>query len=115
MFRPNQRCRIQLSGGKDVYGQPKPGAYVSEQCSVVKLLITNTKTSVRADSSASRGNARELHADCVLLLRPNTLVKIDDIVEIAEAKFKVSGRFPRHDAAGRLDHVEIHAMMWSEK
>jgi hypothetical protein len=115
MFKPNQRCRIQLSGGNDVYGQPKPGVFVSEGCSIVKLMIVNQKSSVRADSSASRGNARELQADCVLLMTVATKAKVDDIIQIAGAKFKISGRFPRHDVNGRLDHVEIHAMMWSDK
>lgn len=115
MFKPNQKCRIQLSAGNDVYGQSKPSTFVIEGCSIVKLMISNEKSSVRADSSASRGNARELQADAVLLLTTATKARIDDVIEISGAKFKISGRFPRHDVNGRLDHIEIHAMMWSGK
>lgn len=115
MFKPNQKCRLLLAAGKDVYGQSKPGTYVTEGCSIVRLMITNEKTSVRADSSATRGNAQEVQADCVLLLLPTTRARLDDIVEIGGAKFKISGRFPRHDVNGRLDHIEIHAMIWSGK
>lgn len=115
MFKPNQKCRIQLSAGNDVYGQPKPGVLVTEGCSIVRLMIRNEKSSVRADSSASRGNARELQADAVILLTTSTKAKIDDVIEIGGAKFKISGSFPRHDVNGRLDHIEVHAMIWSGK
>ena len=115
MFRPNQKCRIQLSAGNDVYGQPKPAAYVSERCSIVKLILTATKSSVRADSSASRGNADEVQAKSVILLTANTKAKIEDIIEVAGAKLKIEGVFPRHDAQGRLDHFEINASIWSLK
>lgn len=115
MFKPNNRCRIQLSNGFNVHGQPVPGAWITEGCSIVKLVVTNEKSSVRADSSASRGNARELVADAVLLLTVKTRARIDDIIEMRGTQYKISGRHERFDAAGRLDHIEIHAMIWSGK
>ena len=74
MFRPNLTCIISVSSGEtDVYGKPMPAKRVTERCAIVKLDIKNTKTSVRADTSASRGNARELIADSVILLTKNTV------------------------------------------
>lgn len=114
MFRPNQKCRIQLASGKnDVHGQPTPGRYVTEGCSIVKIDVTNEKSSVRADSSASRGNAMESEAVSVILLTRTTQAKANDIVEVAGYKLRVMGRQPRYDVNGRLDHIEISATMWS--
>lgn len=116
MFRPNLNCRIQLASGKnDVHGQPIPGRYVGERCAIVKLLISNEKSSVRADSSASRGNALEEQATSVILLPITTKAMIDDIIEVANVKLRIMGKHPRFDVAGRLDHFEIHATYWSQK
>lgn len=114
MFRPNLTCRIQLSGGNDVYGQPLPGTYITERCSIIKLMITNEKSSVRADSSASRGNAMELETHSVLLLTPKTKAKIDDVIEINGYKLRIMGMFARHNLNGVLDHYQVEARMWSK-
>lgn len=115
MFRPNLKCRIQLSSGNDVYGQPKPTTYVSEGCSVVKLILTSTKSTVRADSSASRGNAMEIQAHSVILLSARTKASINDIIEVSGSKLRIEGVQPRYDTQGRLDHYEINASVWSLK
>lgn len=115
MFKPNLKCRVQISSGKnDVYGQPIPGRYVNERCAVVKLNLSNEKSSVRADSSASRGNAIEEEAVSVILLPATTQANKDDIIEVAGVKLRISARQPRFDVSGRLDHYEINATMWSE-
>lgn len=116
MFRPNQTCRIQLASGKnDIHGQPLPGRYVIERCAVVKLSISNEKSSVRADSSASRGNALEQQVESVILLQTTSQARIDDIIELAGVKLRIMARHPRYDVGGRLDHFEIRATMWSQK
>lgn len=116
MFRPNLPCRIQLSSGKnDVYAQPIPGSQVSERCAVVKLIISNEKSSVRADSSASRGNAMEEEAMSVILLQSTTKANIDDIVEVSGVKLRIKAKHARYDVSGRLDHYEIQATFWSKK
>jgi hypothetical protein len=115
MFRPNIRCVIQLASGKnDVRGQPIPGPNVPERCAVVKLVTKNEKSSVRADSSASRGNALELEADSVILLTTGTRAQIDDIIIIGGYKLRIMAKQPRFDVSGRLDHYEINAAMWGK-
>jgi len=115
MFKPNLTCRIQIASGKsDVYGQPIPGSYVTERCAVVKLEMSNEKTSVRADSSASRGNAIEEEAVSVILLTTETKANKDDLIEVAGVKLRIVARQPRFDVSGRLDHYEVRATMWSE-
>ncbi|UUZ75524.1 hypothetical protein LP414_27800 [Polaromonas sp. P1(28)-13] len=78
------------------------------------MVITNEKTSVRADSSASRGNAMELLADLKILMTAKTKVGIDDILELDGYQFRVMGREPRRDVTGRLDHIEVTANIWSQ-
>jgi len=70
---------------------------------------------VRADSSASRGNAIEQQVDSVILLPTTTQARIDDIIDLAGVKLRIKARHPRFDVGGRLDHYEIHATMWSQK
>jgi hypothetical protein len=114
MFRPNKTCIVAVSSGKnDVYGQPLPARRVKEQCAVVKLTTASVQTNVRADSSASRGNARELTADAVILLTRFTAASINDIIEIEGIKLRVMAKHPRFDIRGVLDHVEVECTIWS--
>lgn len=112
LFRPNLDCVVVQSSGKDVYGQPKPATRFKERCAVVRLQTTSLKSSVRADSSASRGSAQELVADTLLLLSKNTHARIDDVIEVAGKKLRVIGIHPRYDLLGALDHHEVEAMTW---
>jgi len=114
MFRPNKTCVISVSSGKtDVYGQPLPARRVREQCAVVKLDIVSAQTTVRADSSASRGNARELTADAVILLTKYTIAAINDIIEIGDAKLRIVSKHPRFNISGDVDHIETRCVIWS--
>lgn len=116
MFRPNKNCVLHKSSGKtDVFGQPLPSTKITERCSIVTLNLKNEKSSVRADSSASRGAARELQADALLLMTKFSKAEIDDVIEIEGTKLRIVARFPRHDLHGRLDHYEIAGTYWSEK
>lgn len=115
MFKPNIPCKIYRSSGQtDVYGQPKPTTIILERCAVINLNMKSLKTTVRADSSASRGAASEEVLDAFLLMAKTTKTQIDDVVEVAGVKVRVTRKFPRHDLTGRLDHYEIGGMMWSE-
>ncbi|WKZ86340.1 hypothetical protein N5B55_05140 [Ralstonia pickettii] len=115
MFRPNKTCIVTLASSKsDVYGRPLPGRKVRERCSVVFLNQRQQQTSVRADSSASRGNAQEAAADAKLLFATTTKAAINDIVEVAGAVLKISGMHPRFNVRGDLDHYEVDAHIWSQ-
>lgn len=114
MFRPNLSCRIQQSTGNDVHGQPLPERFRRERCAIVKLEVANEKSSVRADSSASRGNALEVQVASVILLTTKTAARRDDIIEVSGYKLRIVLMEPRYDVGGRLDHYEIHATMWSQ-
>lgn len=114
MFRPNQVCYITLASGRtDVYGQPLAATKVREQCAVVRLITTNMKSAVRADSSASRGNAKELVGDSLILLTATTAANIDDLIDVGGANLRILSKHPRFSVAGTLDHYEITASVWS--
>ena len=114
MFNPNLSCQVRRSSGKnDVYGQPLPGIVINEKCSIVKLSLTNEKSAVRADTSASRGNALELEAISVILMTPKSQARIDDLIYVSGVVLRVMGRIPRYDVSGVINHYEIHATFWS--
>lgn len=114
MFRPNQNCVIRKQGGHDIYGMPKPGAKKKERCAIVRLKIINDKSSVRADSSASRGNARELESSALILLQSNTIADIDSIIELRGDQYRIMSLNPQFAISGRLDHYEAECNYWSE-
>lgn len=109
MFQPNLNCEVQLaSGSYDVYGQPVPGRKVKERCGIVKLDIRNEKTSVRADTSESRGFAHEEITIGTVLLQKTTQANIDDTIQISNFSqtFKIVSKFPQHNVRGALDHFQ---------
>lgn len=114
MFRPNISCYIQKTSGKtDVYGMPVLGAKVVERCAIVQLKIKSEKSSVRADTSATRGNARELEVDANILLTKTTSANIDDMIIIGGGEYRIASKFPRYNLQGTLDHYEVTCTFWS--
>lgn len=114
MFRPNKNCILHKSSGKtDVYGMPMPGLKYKERCSVVKMNIKSAKSAVRADTSATRGNAQELETDTVLLLPKSSKAQIDDNIEMIGHQFRIVAIQPRFDVNGNLDHYEVGCTYWT--
>lgn len=114
MFIPNAQCRVTGMGERfDVHGQPVPGAARIARCSIVKLASTRIKTSVRTDSSASRGFAQEREIAARLLFGKDEAIAEGDLIEIREFKLKVTASSPRYTVNGTLDHNQIDAEAWS--
>lgn len=114
MFRPNLDCVVRQKAGNDVYGMPSYGNRKRERCAIVKKVLRNDKTSVRADSSASRGNARELEADVLILIAPKTTAEIDAILDVAGDRFRVMTKHGRYSISGELDHYELGCTYYSD-
>ena len=110
---PKIKCVVTKVGGVDLYGQELPGDSFKSKCAIVKLNTSSIKTSVRADSSASRGNAREVTHDARLLFSPKINLEIGDKVQINRVDLKVLGIFPRYTIAGALDHLQVDAELWA--
>lgn len=114
MYRPNQNCVIRAADTNDVFGQPVPGPKKKERCAIITHLISGKKTTVRTDSSASRGSAREIDASLVILLSPKTVANIESIVEVLGKRFRITSKETRLAISGRIDHYECRGDYWSE-
>lgn len=71
------------------------------------------KSSIRADSSASRGNAHEMEDDAIILLTKTTKANINDVLVVVGQELKITAKIPRYDVQGNLDHYQISGMIWS--
>jgi len=107
MFRPNQYCEVASLGSADVYGKRKYGPWRRVPFAQVKLVESASKTSVRTDSSATRGSANEILADTRFLFLPNVVLKPGDIVRAHGQTFTVVSVFPRVSVTGVHDHWQV--------
>lgn len=109
MFKPNQQCRVYDPPTTNAYGQKIANTIGSRlaKCSVVKLNRSVEKSSVRTDTSATRGAADETVADCKVLMSPLESIGLDFLVEIFGVRFRVSSVNPQFDTRGRIHHIEV--------
>jgi hypothetical protein len=116
-FLPNLNCTVTKLGPEpDLYGQSQLGKPTPAKCGVIKLDLMAMQTSVRADSSASRGNADEKTVVGRLLFPANTDVGLGDkvVVENVNVGLEVLSVFPRHTVHGKLDHHQVDVGVWPE-
>lgn len=114
MFRPNVPCNIiKMDGEKTLYGESRPGTLISTRCGVVRLEVGALKTTVRADASASRGNAEEKVAQSRLLFDHTESISPGDKVEVGSFELEVESVFPRYTVNGLLDHLQVDLKIWA--
>lgn len=114
LFQPNLDCQIRRLSATNVYGEEELGQPVSARCAVIKLRRFVETSSVRADSSASRGTAREIQIEGKLLFPYDTVILENDQVEVSGMKVRVIGVFLRHDLRGNPDHQEVEVSSWAK-
>lgn len=108
MFTPNARAYWQQKSpkrtltGKETFLPPRV-----LPISIVTLKDGVMPTSVRADSSASRGSAEQTQAAAVFLSPPQFQIALGDIVKIGSTIIEVTGIQPRNDVFGKLDHFQV--------
>lgn len=108
----NASCKVQTSTGFNAFGEPQWGTPTAELCSIVRLQPKMSHTTVRADSSMSRGHGDEaVLGSCRLLLSPTTQARLGSLIELTAGlttiRFKVTSMEPRMDALGPIDHYEV--------
>lgn len=108
------RCQIARATGRfddsgnELYGADRPAV-----CAVVKLNSRSEKSTVRADSSGSRGAAQEVLADVVLLFKPNAAPQLDDRITVGDMRVTVTARMPRYLVTGGIDHYQVECEKWA--
>ena len=90
------------------------------KCAIVSLYDAAGKTTVRADSSASRGRAEEHLSDARLLFKPNVEIKIGDVVVIPvkggdSVSIKITSIFRRPDIEGAIHHIDVEGDRWASE
>ncbi|MBX5130822.1 hypothetical protein HJB53_30490 [Rhizobium lentis] len=107
MFTPNRTGSLMRKTGRNLEGEETYGDPVAIGLSIVNLATSSQKTSVRSDSSASRGQADEMAAERGKILTKETLA-VDDLLSLSGSVFRVLGAHPRYTVLGAFDHNEIY-------
>jgi hypothetical protein len=106
MFIPNSRGILYPLIGMNGDGEPLYGNGQTVRCAVAMLNSVVKKTSVRADSSGSRGASEETSLASEIMFPANVTPKIDDKFAVAGFKMHVTQVSPCYNVAGQLDHYE---------
>lgn len=114
MFRPNVRALASRLEDRNVYGKRIYGEWFSVNIGIVKLEKSSSKTSVRTDSSGSRGSAREILADARILLPASTNLNTGDRLKIHGMMLTVESITPRYSVLGVFDHWQVDCSIYYE-
>lgn len=104
MFIPNTTCTLRRLTGTDVFGKPVYDSPKTVPCGIVRLEEASKRTSIRTDSSASRGNAMEETTISRILFPANVRVKQGDSIIFGDFSLLVMSVWPRVSIAGKIDH-----------
>jgi hypothetical protein len=107
MFRPNRICQFRPKMNQyDEYGMAMFAPTVSVPFALVRFDTKVDDTTVRADSSATRGNVKEYSASGRILVVKTFKPAWGDMVTFDGKVFKVKEVEPRYNVLGLLDHYE---------
>lgn len=107
MFIPNTFGLLARRTTRNIHSEWSYGVAKRVPCAIVHLTKGAEKTTVRADSSASRGNAEESVAAAKILFPTSVNIQVNDRFEIKGVYLRVVKIEPRNDVLGRHDHNEI--------
>jgi hypothetical protein len=112
MLNKNAKCQIRRVTEHDMYGQPQLGAAINEDCAIVKLRREMKHTTVRADSSQSRGHGDEFVSTNRVHLDANTIAMLGDQLIVAGVKLKITAMNPQYDVRHGIDHYQVEGELW---
>lgn len=107
ILMPNIVATLRRQTGFTAQGRPTWGGETSLKVAIVSLRTLSERSSVRADSSASRGRAEETRADGVVLVPPEIAVHVSDRLHMLGLTYEITSVFPRHGLGGTLGHTQI--------
>lgn len=107
MFQHNMIGRLSPLTGRDGYAREIYGTPIDCPFGAVNLEVGTQKTSVRADSSASRGAADEIATmRAKILVVPYVTIKIGDRFEFDGITYRIQSKHTRRSVLGNIDHFE---------
>jgi hypothetical protein len=107
VFIPNRIAFIRRKGSTDMYGQYTFGQKEAIHYALVRYDTSVQDSTVRADSSATRGNIKEYHASGRILVHKMHKPKHGDLVVVEGKVFQIKEVEPRFNVLGILDHWEV--------
>ena len=108
MFEPNALGELRTRLGRDIHGRATYGPLRGCPFAAVNLAIGSQRTTVRADSSASRGATDETVAMRAKILVPTYVtLAVGDLFLFDQMTFDISAVHPRRGVSGLVDHYEI--------
>lgn len=116
MFLPNVNCEFAKVRGFDAFGEIEHSTWKKARCGIVRLELETSRTSVRTDSSGSKGGALEDDVTSRLLFPAGVSLAANDKVRIKIGRetftLTVTSIFPRHAISGRLDHWQVDLQIY---
>lgn len=106
-FIPNRTCGLRRKNGVNGFGEPSFDSKITVPFALVRFDTKVEDSTVRADSSATRGNVKEFHASGRALFPVSVVPKWGDIIVIDNKVFMVKEVEPRYHVLGNLDHYEV--------
>lgn len=107
MFIPNRTAYTRKrSTTTDAFGQYSFGDKQAVRIAVVRFDTKTDDSTVRADSSATRGNIKEYHTSGRVLVDKRHVPEWGDLLIIDKKVFRIMEVEPRYNVAGQLDHYE---------
>lgn len=108
MFRPNSTCYIRrITESFNVYGEAQFGDKELIPFAQVRYDTKAEDTTVRADSSATRGNTKEFQASGRLLVPISVKPNWGDLFIVHGKVFRAKQIEPRYNVLGILDHYQV--------
>lgn len=111
---PNINATLRRKTGYDANGRPVWGAASNIKLAIVTLRHVTERSSVRADSSASRGRAEESRADGIILVPPEIALSTEDRISMLGRSYEITMAFPRHGLDGSLGHTQVELRILTE-
>ncbi|WJW83865.1 hypothetical protein QU516_17140 (plasmid) [Moellerella wisconsensis] len=96
----------------DIYGQPTLSFAGKYPVGFIRFIKAYDKTSVRADSSASKGKADITLFDAAFVMPKSSRLEIDDILLVEGVKLEVKSIHDRFGLRGKEGHYEVGANLW---
>jgi hypothetical protein len=112
VFLPNTTGKLARKLGTDLFAQQTYAPAVTVPCGIVKLATRVKPTPVRADYSATRGNAEEEVSISKILFPASVEISDDDKFTISGIDLRVTGVHERRSVFGVIDHYEVDFGLW---